>query len=121
MRSSPMAPSSIMARAASSPEFKSEVVGAYDMTPGLPFHAKGEANGYLVTLGGMRLIFSGVGECVPEIQALQNIHVAVMPMNLPVDQMRPVPVAECVKTAKPKVVYLNHYVEEVRVPLNPAI
>ena len=32
-----------------------------------------------------------------------------MPMNLPVDRMRPVPVAECVKTFKPKVVYLNHY------------
>ena len=86
-----------------------EAVGAYDMTPGLPFHPKGEANGYLVTLGGKRLFFSGVGECVPEIQALQNIDVAVMPMNLPVDRMRPVPVAECVKTFKPTVVYLNHY------------
>jgi len=86
-----------------------EAVGAYDMTPGLPFHPKGEANGYVITLGGKRLFFSGVGECVPEIQALQNIDVAVMPMNLPVDRMRPVPVAECVKTFKPKVVYLNHY------------
>ena len=32
-----------------------------------------------------------------------------MPMNLPVDRMRPKPVAECVKTFMPKVVYLNHY------------
>jgi L-ascorbate metabolism protein UlaG (beta-lactamase superfamily) len=86
-----------------------EAVGAYDMTPGSPFHPKGEANGYLITLGGKRLFFSGVGECVPEIQALQNIEVAVMPMNLPVDRMRPIPVAECVKTFEPKVVYLNHY------------
>jgi len=86
-----------------------EAVGAYDMTPGNPFHPKGEANGYVITLGGKRLFFSGVGECVPEIQALQNIDVAIMPMNLPVDRMRPVPVAECVKTFKPKVVYLNHY------------
>ena len=86
-----------------------EAVGAYDMTPGEPFHPKGEANGYVVTLGGKRLFFSGVGECVPEIQALQDIEVAVMPMNLPVDRMRPIPVAECVKTFKPKVVYLNHY------------
>jgi len=86
-----------------------EAVGAYDLTPGSPFHPRGEANGYVITLGGKRLFFSGVGECVPEIQALQNIDVAIMPMNLPVDRMRPVPVAECVKTFKPRVVYLNHY------------
>lgn len=88
---------------------KVEAVGAYDLTPGDPYHPKGEANGYVITLGGVRLFFSGVGECVPEIRALQNIHVAVMPMNLPVDRMRPIPVAECVKTFKPKIVYLNHY------------
>jgi len=86
-----------------------EAVGAYDMTPGSPFHPRGEANGYVVTLGDKRLFFSGVGECVPEIQALQNIDVAFMPMNLPVDRMRPIALAECVKTFTPSVVYLNHY------------
>ncbi len=86
-----------------------EAVGAYDLTPGSPYHPKGEANGYVITLGGKRLFFSGVGECVPEIQALQDIDVAFMPMNLPVDRMRPIPVAECVKTFTPAVVYLNHY------------
>jgi len=90
-------------------DLRVEAVGAYDMTPGRPFHPRGEANGYVVTLGGTRLFFSGVGECVPEIQALQDIDVAFMPMNLPVDRMRPRPLAECVKTFKPKVVYLNHY------------
>ena len=86
-----------------------EAVPAYDMTPGQPWHPKGEANGYVVTLGGRRLFFSGVGECVPEIQALEGIDVAFMPMNLPVDRMRPIPVAECVKTFRPSVVYLIHY------------
>jgi len=86
-----------------------EAIPAYDMTPGEPYHPRGEANGYLLTLGGKRVFFSGVGECVPEIRALENIDVAVMPMNLPVDRMRPIPVAECVKTFRPKVVYLNHY------------
>ncbi len=90
-------------------DIRVEAVGAYDMTPGLPFHPRGEANGYVINLGGKRLFFSGVGECVPEIQALRNIDVAFMPMNLPVDRMRPIPVAECVKTFRPKVVYLNHY------------
>jgi L-ascorbate metabolism protein UlaG (beta-lactamase superfamily) len=86
-----------------------EAIPAYDMTPGEPYHPYGEANGYLITLGGKRLFFSGVGECVPEIRALENIDVAVMPMNLPVDRMRPIPVAECVKVFKPAVVYVNHY------------
>ena len=72
-------------------DIRVEAVGAYDMTPGRPFHPRGEANGYVVTLGGKRLFFSGVGECVPEIQALQDIDVAFMPMNLPVDRMRPRP------------------------------
>ena len=86
-----------------------EAVPAYDMTPGQPWHPKGEANGYVVTLGGRRILFAGVGECVPELQALRNIDVAFLPMNLPVDRMRPRPVAECVKTFKPAVLYLNHY------------
>ena len=90
-------------------DIRVEAVGAYDMTPGLPFHPRGEANGYVVTLGDKRLFFAGVGECVPEIQALENIDVAFMPMNLPVDRMRPIPLAECVKTFTPSVVYLNHY------------
>ena len=90
-------------------DIRVEAIGAYDMTPGSPFHPRGEANGYVVTLGGKRLFFAGVGECVPEIQALENIDVAFMPMNLPVDRMRPIPLAECVKTFSPNVVYLNHY------------
>ena len=86
-----------------------EAVAAHDMTPGQPWHPPGEANGYVVTLGGRRIFFSGVGECVPEIQALQDIHVAFLPMNLPLDRMRPRPVAECLKTFRPQVVYLYHY------------
>jgi len=86
-----------------------EVIPAYDMTPGLPYHPNGEANGYVITLGDTRLFFAGVGECVPEIRALQDIDVAVLPMNLPVDRMRPIPVAECLKTFRPSIVYLNHY------------
>ena len=86
-----------------------EAIPAHDLTPGRPFHPIGEANGYVITLGGRRIFFAGVGECVPAIQALRDIEVAFMPMNLPVDRMRPIPTAECVKTFKPKIVYLNHY------------
>ena len=86
-----------------------EAIPAYDLTPGNPLHPKGEANGYVVTLGSRRVYIAGVTECVPEIQALRDIDVAILPMNLPVDRMRPIPVAECVKTFKPEIVYLYHY------------
>ena len=86
-----------------------EAIPAYDLTPGRPVHPKGEANGYVITLGGKRIFFAGVGECVTEIQELRDIDVAFMPMNLPVERMRPIAAAECVKTFKPGIVYINHY------------
>ena len=86
-----------------------EAIPAYDIKPGDPFHPKGKSNGYLVTLGGKRIYFAGVTECVPEIRALQNIDIAFMPMNLPQDRMLPQATAECVKALKPKAVYLYHY------------
>ena len=69
---------------------------AYDITPGEPDHPKGEANGYVVTIGGKRLYFAGVTECVPEVRALKNIDVAFFPMNIPVERMTPAAAAECV-------------------------
>ena len=86
-----------------------EAVAAYDIKPGPPEHPKGEANGYVVTLGGTRIYFAGVTECVPELKALKNIDVAFMPMNIPVGRMTPAAAAECTKILKPKVVYLYHY------------
>jgi L-ascorbate metabolism protein UlaG (beta-lactamase superfamily) len=86
-----------------------QAVPAYDLTPGDPFHPKGKGNGYVITLGGKRIYFSGMTECVPEVQALKDIEVAFLPMNTPLDRMRPVPVVECLKTFKPKFVYLHHY------------
>ena len=53
--------------------------------------------------------FSGMGECVPEIRALEEIDLAFVPMNLPLDRMRPVPVAVCVKTFRPEAVCLIYY------------
>jgi L-ascorbate metabolism protein UlaG (beta-lactamase superfamily)/quercetin dioxygenase-like cupin family protein len=86
-----------------------EAIAAYDIKPGEPSHPKGKANGYLVTLGGKRIYFAGVTECVPEVRALRNIDIAFMPMNLPLDRMMPAAAAECVNAFKPKAVYLYHY------------
>jgi L-ascorbate metabolism protein UlaG (beta-lactamase superfamily) len=86
-----------------------ESIAAYDIKPGAPEHPKGEANGYVITLGGKRIYLAGVTECVAEVKALKNIDVAFMPMNIPVERMMPADAAACTKIVNPKVVYLYHY------------
>jgi L-ascorbate metabolism protein UlaG (beta-lactamase superfamily) len=86
-----------------------ESIAAYDLKPGEPEHPKGEANGYLITLGGRRVYVAGVTECVPELLALKNIDIAFIPMNIPVERMTPAAAADCVGRLRPKVVYLYHY------------
>ncbi len=41
-----------------------EAIAAYDIKPGERSHPKGKANGYVVTLGGKKIYFAGVTECV---------------------------------------------------------
>jgi L-ascorbate metabolism protein UlaG (beta-lactamase superfamily) len=94
-----------------------ESIAAYDLTPGAPEHPKGEASGYLVTIGGRRIYFAGVTECVPELRALKDIDVAFMPLNIPPRRMTPGAAADCVKALKPKVVYVYHYDQGVAAQL----
>jgi len=88
-----------------------QAVPMYDLIPGEPFHAKGEGNGYILTVGGTRLYFAGVTECVMELQGLRNIDVAFWPMNLPHGRMTPVTAAACIKLIQPTIVYPYHYRE----------
>jgi CubicO group peptidase (beta-lactamase class C family)/L-ascorbate metabolism protein UlaG (beta-lactamase superfamily) len=89
--------------------FAIEGIAAYDLKPGDPFHPKGEANGYVITVGKQRLYLAGVTECVPEIKALTNIDVAFFPMNVPLERMEPAAAIDCLRAFKPKVVYPYHY------------
>jgi L-ascorbate metabolism protein UlaG (beta-lactamase superfamily) len=91
------------------PGLSIESIAAYDIKPGAPEHPMGEANGYVLSVGGKRIYFAGVTECVPEVRALKNIDVAFMPMNIPVGRMTPKAAAECTKAINPKVVYVYHY------------
>lgn len=86
-----------------------EAVAAYDIKPGAPEHPKGEANGYVITMGGRRLYVAGVTECVPEVTALKDIDIAFMPMNIPPGRMTPDETAACTKALGPRVVYVYHY------------
>jgi L-ascorbate metabolism protein UlaG (beta-lactamase superfamily) len=89
-----------------------EATPAFDVTPGESFHPKGEANGYILTLGSRRIYVVGVTECVPEIRSAKNIDVAFFPMNLPAARMEPAAAIECIKAINPKVVYPYHYDQE---------
>ena len=53
------------------------------MPNGMPYHAKGHGNGYVLTYGGKNFYFAGDTEGTPEMRALKNIDVAFIPMNLP--------------------------------------
>ena len=88
---------------------KIESVAAYDIIPGEPSHLKGDANAYLIELGGKRILFAGVTECVPEIRALTNVDIAFMPMNIPLGRMTPSAAAECTRALDPDVVFIYHY------------
>jgi L-ascorbate metabolism protein UlaG (beta-lactamase superfamily) len=89
-----------------------EAVAMYDLVPGEPFHAKGEGNGYVITLGGARIYLAGVTECTPEMQAVRNVDVLFVPMNLPNGRMPPSAAAACTRLLSPRVVYPYHYREQ---------
>jgi L-ascorbate metabolism protein UlaG (beta-lactamase superfamily) len=93
-------------------EIQIEATPAYDITPGESFHPKGEANGYILTLGATRVYVVGVTECLPEIRGAKNIDVAFFPMNLPAARMEPQAAIDCLSAMKPKVVYPYHYDQE---------
>jgi len=88
---------------------KVEAVPAYNLTTErLNFHPKGRDNGYVLTLGGQRLYFSGDTEDIPEMRALSHIDVAFLCMNLPYT-MDVQHAASAVRAFKPGIVYPYHY------------
>ena len=91
---------------------KIEAVPAYNLvhmrSEGVPFHPKGNGNGYVITFGDMRIYVAGDTENIPEMKQLKNIDVAFLPMNLPYT-MTPEMVADAARAFKPKVLYPYHY------------
>ena len=94
------------------PEVTIESIAMYDLIPGEPFHAKGEGNGYVVTLGGLRIYLAGVTECTPEMLSVPVVDILFVPMNLPNGRMAPTVAADCVARIGPSVVYPYHYREQ---------
>ncbi len=76
--------------------------------PGAVYHDKGRGNGYILTYGGKRLYVAGDTEGIPEMRALKNIDVALIPMNLPYT-MPPEEAADAVKAFHPAIAVPYHY------------
>ena len=88
-----------------------EAVPAYNLagmrSPGVPFHPKGAGNGYMLTFGGLRVYVAGDTENVPEVKALKNIDVAVLPLMTPYTMTEEM-LADAARAVKPKVLYVYH-------------
>jgi L-ascorbate metabolism protein UlaG (beta-lactamase superfamily) len=89
-----------------------EAVPAYNRAhmrkPGVPFHPKGEGNGYILTFGDKRIYVAGDTENIPEMKRLTGIDVAFLPMNLPYT-MTPEMAADAALALSPKILYPYHY------------
>lgn len=86
-----------------------EAVPAYNTTEGhTQFHPKGRDNGFVLTIDGLRIYIAGDTEDIPEMAALKDIDVALLPCNQPytmtVDQL-----LHAARMFKPRVVYPYHY------------
>lgn len=88
---------------------KLEAVPAYNTTPGREmFHPKGNGNGYVLTIDGLRIYVAGDTEDVPEMADLKDIDVAFLPVNQPYT-MTPEQCIAAAKTINPKVLIPYHF------------
>jgi len=88
-----------------------DAVPAYNYTEGhTSYHPKGRDNGYVLSLGGMRIYIAGDTEDIPEMSEVRGIDVAFLPCNQPytmtVQQM-----LKAARTIHPKVLFPYHYSE----------
>ena len=85
-----------------------EVVPAYNTTPGRErFHPKGNGNGYVLTLDGLRIYLAGDTEDIPELAEIPDVDVAFLPVNQPYT-MTPEQCVHAAQMLHPKVLIPYH-------------
>ena len=91
---------------------KIHAVPAYNIvhkrSSGDPYHPKGRGNGYVIDFADKRVYIAGDTENIPEMQRLEKIDVAFLPMNLPYT-MSPEMTADAAKSFRPKILYPYHF------------
>jgi L-ascorbate metabolism protein UlaG (beta-lactamase superfamily) len=95
-----------------SPGIEVVAVPAYNLvherSPGVPFHPKGDGNGYVITFGDKKVYVAGDTENIPEMKALAGVDIAFLPMNLP-HTMTPEMTADAARMLRPKILYPYHF------------
>lgn len=90
---------------------KIEAIPAYNIQhmqrQGMPYHPKGNGNGYIITFGGKRVYIAGDTENTPEMKALKDIEIAFLPMNIPYT-MTPEMLADAARSIMPRILYPYH-------------
>ena len=85
-----------------------QAVPAYNTTPGrVKYHPRGRDNGYVLSVGDLRIYVAGDSENIPEMGALKDIDIAFLPVNQPYT-MTPEQAAAAAKSFRPKVLYPYH-------------
>lgn len=90
-------------------DFTIEAVPMYNL-PEDPdgYHPKGRGNGYVIEKDGKRMYIAGDTEDIPEMRSLENIDMALVPMNLPYT-MEVEQAADAVLAFAPEQVYPYHF------------
>ena len=89
-------------------ELKILAMPMYNLPEGPERHPKGRGNGYLIAGADFRVYVAGDTAGIPEMRALTDIDIALVPMNLPYT-MGVEEAADAVLAFKPKQVYPYHY------------
>ncbi|MCK8602491.1 MBL fold metallo-hydrolase [Desulfoferrobacter suflitae] len=91
---------------------KIEAVPAYNLvhmrSKDVPYHPRGNGNGYVITFADKRVYVAGDTENIPEMKKLEKIDIAFLPMNLPYT-MSPQMVAAAAESFLPEILYPYHY------------
>jgi L-ascorbate metabolism protein UlaG (beta-lactamase superfamily) len=89
-----------------------EAVPAYNVVhergPGVPFHPRGNGNGYVITFGDRKVYVAGDTENIPEMKNLKGVDIAFIPMNLPYT-MTPEMAADAARMLRPAILYPYHF------------
>ncbi|MFO7890891.1 MAG: MBL fold metallo-hydrolase [bacterium] len=89
-----------------------QAVPAYNIVhkrkSGEPYHPKEVGNGYVVDFADKKVYIAGDTENIPEMDNLENIDIAFLPMNLPYT-MSPEMVADAAEKFNPHILYPYHF------------
>lgn len=90
-------------------DIRIEAVPAYNTTKGhTQYHPKGNGNGYVLQLDGLKIYIAGDMEDIPELDKMKGVDVCFLPVNQPYT-MTVQQAVRAARTIAPKVLFPYHY------------